>query len=115
MPGPYYFVTPTRPVRYSGNVKGARLWARMHIDVGRSVLRFGSSWRLIDEPSAEDIETADVAFIGGRIYAISDAQAASLQAAGYGHWVTDDTGVHLPEIDYSLYGVGEYGTGPYGD
>jgi hypothetical protein len=108
-----YFTTPVVkerwPIRHHG------LWSRMHTDRGQSILRYGSQVKAITTPSVNDMETADAVYIGGRIYAITHDEADLLRAAGYGHWLSDDPHTPIPEIDYSQYGVGVYGTGPYGD
>jgi hypothetical protein len=106
-----YFTTPTwrNHSRY-----GNGLQRRLYIDTGHSILRFGTSYQQIDNPSTVQVETADAAFIGGRTYAIDGVEADALRQAGYSHWITDNLGDHLPEIDYTQYGTGLYGTGPYG-
>lgn len=82
----YFFTTPTFRERWYGR---HGLWSRMYIDRGISVLRFGSSFQQIDEPSAEQITVADAAYIGGRTYRVSKVEAGRLRAAGYGQWVTE--------------------------
>lgn len=84
----FYFYTPTRSQRQAGRFgQGARLWRRMSLDVGVSVLRFGSSFQMIEEPSTEQMESADSLYVGGRIYAIDEDEATRLIDAGYGAWV----------------------------
>ena len=48
-----------------------------------SVLKFGDFFRATKDPSAEDVELADAAYLGGRTYTISSEEAAALTAAGY--------------------------------
>lgn len=58
------------------------------IDRGVSVLVTGSTVRQVQYPSQEDVEAADFAYLGGHIYDISDAEAATLTAAGYGAYIS---------------------------
>lgn len=90
------------------------LWARTYLDLGVSVLRFGDSYQQIPYPSSEQIESADAVFIGGRTYAIDFNEAVRLVQAGYGQYVTSDIDSPVPVGDFTAYGVGAYGTGPYG-
>lgn len=60
------------------------LFGRRWVDVGESVLKFGTSYRRYRYVSAEDVEAADVAYIGGRSYLVSDSEADALREAGYG-------------------------------
>jgi hypothetical protein len=83
-PGQQYFTTPTMKMR-TGIRHG--LWGRIYIDEGISILRFGDSIQQIDEPSAEQISTADAVFIGGRTYAVSAEEAQRLTDAGYGAYL----------------------------
>lgn len=48
-----------------------------------SVIKNGSSYRQVNWPTDEDVATADAAYLGGRTYGISEAEAAALTAAGY--------------------------------
>jgi hypothetical protein len=108
---PFFFTTPTFKERWHGR---HGLWSRMYLDRGISILRFGDSFQQIDEPTAEQVEEADVAFIGGRTYPISAQDAQRLRLAGYGRWVTENEFDPIPEVDISQFGAGPYGTGPYG-
>lgn len=82
----YFFTTPTFREKWAGR---HGLWSRMYLDRGISVLRYGESYQQIDEPSAEQVTAADAAYIGGRTYRVSKAEALRLRAAGYGQWVTE--------------------------
>jgi hypothetical protein len=107
----YYFKTPIWRERMWGN----RLFDRMHLDVGHSILKFGTSYQQVDNPSTDQMESAAALYIGGRTYLIDQAEAAALTAAGYGRFVVNAIGDPIPEIDINAYGTGVYGTGPYGD
>lgn len=76
---PYSFSPPT----YKQKIGAGSLWGKVSIYTGRSVLKFGTSYRLVTDPSAEDLTAADAVYLGGRRYTISDDEAAALTAAGY--------------------------------
>ena len=73
--------SPGRPYR-DGN------WLRYRIGIGASVLRVSGVWQTVYDPSEALVNSADVVYRGGRIYAVSDAEAAVLTAAGYGAYIT---------------------------
>lgn len=56
---------------------------RMRVSVGTSVLKFGTSYVPRTCPTDAEVASADIAYIGGRTYQITPAEAASLTAAGY--------------------------------
>ena len=56
---------------------------RIRILYGQTVLKFGTSYRTVTDPAAEDIDAADIAYLGGHTYPITDTEAAELTAAGY--------------------------------
>lgn len=91
------------------------LWARTYLDQGITILRFGESFVPVQIPDTDQIETADAVYIGGRIYIVDFEEAIRLVNAGYGAWVTNDLEAPVDQTDLSLYGVGAYGTGPYGE
>lgn len=62
--------------------------ARTRLHVGVSLLRVGGHFRQVRCPSAEEIESSDRTYLGGRVYEITDDEAAELASAGYGEWVT---------------------------
>lgn len=109
----WYFTTPTW---HEHRRIGGRLWQRTYLNTGHTIIRFGTSYIQADHPSTEQMESADALYIGGRTYAISEAEAQLLTGAGYGHWVTDSIGEQIPDdVDFSQYGTGIYGSGPYGE
>lgn len=55
---------------------------------GISVLVTGSTVRQVQYPSQDDCAAADFVYLGGHIYTISDAEAATLTAAGLGAYIT---------------------------
>ena len=111
-----YFRTPSvREKPYSRH----GLIGRTYLDRGLTILRTGTTVIATTDPEADAINSATVVFLGGHLYFIDDTEAALLTAAGYGNWVSDvvpgSPDDSLPGIDYSQYGQGLYGTGPYGD
>jgi hypothetical protein len=59
----------------------------LYVDVAYSVLKNGSSYTQVRDPLAEDVESADIAYLGGRDYIVSDAEIAALTDAGYGAYL----------------------------
>lgn len=108
----FFFTTPT--IRERRFLRRHGLWDRMYLHRGLTIIRYGTSYQQIDNPSTDQMDTADALFIGGRTYRIDEAEAALLTAAGYGHWINDTPDEPIDEIDFSQYGTGVYGTGPYG-
>ena len=83
---PIYFTTPSvreRPYTRHG------LWARTYLSRGRTVLKFGTSYKQFDDPEETDIINADKVYLGGRTYRIDKYEAAALTAAGYGAWISE--------------------------
>ncbi len=106
---PYQFTTPTLRVGYAGQMPatGVGLWRRLKIDVGQTVIKKDGFYSLLTNPDSDVWENADVAYLGGYTYIVSDAEAAALTAAGYG------SGLIIIAASPN-YGAGAYGTGPYG-
>ena len=77
---PYLFHTPSIIER---TLSRDPLLARTKTRVGISVLKEGGFYRQVRFPSCEEIAAADVAYLGGYDHTVSDAEAASLRAAGY--------------------------------
>lgn len=84
----YVFTPPTRKLR-PGFVPGQnRLIARVHLEVGVSVLKESGFYSEVIEPTAERVTAAQVAYLGGRSYTITPTERAALVAAGYGAYIT---------------------------
>lgn len=94
------------------------LIARTYIVVGVTLLKFGTSYRTYVDTDPELITAADKVYLGGHLYFIDFNEAWDLEAAGYGQWLSDDypssSNDDFSVIDYSQYGAGIFGTGPYG-
>lgn len=82
------------------------LFGRLPLEVGVSLLKNDGLYRQVSDPADEDIRDADLAFIGGHVYLVTNSEAASLTAAGYGEWVESPGGG---------YGSGSYGDGLFGE
>lgn len=67
---------------------GDDLWDRAHLTVGITLLKNGSSYTQEENPADEDVAAADVAYLGGHTYTISDAEASALTEAGYGAYIS---------------------------
>lgn len=81
----YKFVSPlTYTVKDTAN----QFWDRFAQQRSKSILKFGTQYQTVIGPSAEQVEAADVTYLGGHEYKISAAEAAALTAAGYGAGVT---------------------------
>lgn len=105
---PVYFTPPRVPekayVRH-------RLFSRVSVDQGVTVLKEDGFYRLARIPSAEECEAADAYYQGGRTYLVSDDEGDALTAAGYGAYLS---GYSSGVFDPLGYGEGAYGTGSYG-
>lgn len=82
------------------------LFGRLTLTRGVSLLKVGGLYRQVIDPSDEEIVAADIAYIGGHVYAVSNTEAAALIAAGYGEWVTNPNA--------RGYGAGKFGVGQFG-
>ena len=79
---PYF--TPPTVERAAEAAQSSRLFCRLKIPVGQSVLKSASgSYATVQNPADEDVSAAAIAYLGGRTYEISDEEAADLTAAGY--------------------------------
>ena len=76
----YSFVTPTV---MEGPIGDHRLFDFYQMPRGICVLKIDGEWYETRYPMNEDLEMADVYYIGGNTYTISDEEAADLEAAGY--------------------------------
>lgn len=65
-----------------------RFWSRYRLPRGVSLLVSGTSVTATQYPYQEDLEMYDHAYIGGRDYEVSEAEAQILIDAGYGDLIT---------------------------
>jgi hypothetical protein len=76
----YKFTTPTVSEGPAGE---GRLFSRYRLVRGVTVLKIDGDYFEMRFPSAEEIAEADVAYIGGYSYEVSEGEKVSLEAAGY--------------------------------
>lgn len=82
----YQFRTPSFEMK---PVNGGRLLSRYRLNYGQSVVKYGSQYELVVTPSIDVWNTADEVYLGGRVYEISNEEAALLTAAGFGQYLTE--------------------------
>lgn len=94
------------------------LIARTWIPVGVTLMKFGNSYRTYIDRDPELVAQADKVYVGGHLYFVDFAEVEALRQAGYGQWLSEfpptSGGVDYQLTDYSQYGTGIYGTGPFG-
>lgn len=96
----FYFTPPVIVERRGSHP----LFGRLGVRQGVSVLKEGGFYRQLLDPSAEEVSGADIAYLGGRVYRVSDAEASDLAEAGYDEFLRAA----------GVYGRGAYGAGLYG-
>lgn len=82
-----YLFTPPGRLEHTGI--NHSLFGRMSLKRGVSLLKEDGSYRQVADPTAEEVASADVAYLGGHMYVIDDAEVVALTTAGYGEWVTE--------------------------
>jgi hypothetical protein len=76
----YKFVPPSsieNPMGYG------RLLMRYLTPQGITVIKSGSTYFETRYPTTDELESADIVYVGGYVHIVSDEEAASLEAAGY--------------------------------
>lgn len=76
----FYFMTPTIS---EGPAGYGRLFSRYRLVRGITVLKSGGVYTEVRYPSSEEVEAADIAYIGGYRYEVDATEKAALEAAGY--------------------------------
>jgi hypothetical protein len=76
----YRFTTPTVSEGPAGE---GRLFGRYRLVRGITVLKIDGEYYQTRYPSSEEVEAAEVAYIGGYSYEVSPGEKAALEAAGY--------------------------------
>lgn len=95
------FVTPVE-ARYLSDTHP--FYRRVPYYVGTTVLKEDGVYRqVVGDVLPEEIDAADMVYLGGHEYVVDENEAAELIAAGYGIY-----------IKYSGFGSGFYGMGYYG-
>lgn len=96
----YRFSPPTYRFKNGSDSLFGRRW----VDVGQTLLKFGTSYKLYKYVSSEDLTAADVVYLGGHNYIVSDVEAAALTAAGYGAQLSPVDDVIVPDDGYPFPG-----------
>ena len=76
----YKFTTPTISEGPAGE---GRLFSRYRLVTGITGLKVDGIYYEMRWPSSEEVEAAEVAYIGGYSYEVDATEKASLEAAGY--------------------------------
>jgi hypothetical protein len=76
----YRFTTPTISEGPAGE---GRLFSRYRLVRGITVLKIDGEYYNMRYPSAEEVASAEVAYIGGYSYEVSESEKTQLEAAGY--------------------------------
>lgn len=76
----YKFTTPTVSEGPAGE---GRLFSRFRLVRGVTVLKINNVYYQVRYPSSEEVEAADIAYIGGYSYTVDATEKAALEAAGY--------------------------------
>jgi hypothetical protein len=76
----YRFTTPTISEGPAGE---GRLFSRYRLTRGISVLKIDGVYYELRYPSAEEVASAQAAYIGGYSYEVSEGEKIQLEAAGY--------------------------------
>lgn len=72
------------PYVEEGPAGGGPLFSRFQLRRGVTVLKNGGVYTEHRYPSQEQVDAADIAYIGGYRHVVSDDEATALTAAGYG-------------------------------
>lgn len=76
----YRFTTPTVS---EGPAAEGPLFSRYRLVRGVTVLKVDGEYYEMRYPSSEEVEEADIAYIGGYSYEVSEEEKAALEAVGY--------------------------------
>ena len=76
----YRFTTPTISEGPAGE---GPLFERFRLVRGITVLRINGEYFQVRFPSSEEVQAAEVAYIGGYSYEVDEAEKTRLEAAGY--------------------------------
>ena len=76
----YRFTTPTVSEGPAGE---GRLFGRYRLVRGITVLKINGEYYEVRYPSSEEVQEAEIAYIGGYSYEVSAGEKDSLEAAGY--------------------------------
>ena len=77
----YKFTTPTILENPGGDYHP--LFSSIKIPVGITVLKIDGEYYEVRYPSSEEVQDADIAYLGGYSYEVDAAEKADLESAGY--------------------------------
>lgn len=69
--------------------RGGKLLSRYRFPQALSVVKYGSTYEVVNAPAQSVFDTADHVYLGGRDHIVDDAEASLLTAAGYGDYLTE--------------------------
>jgi hypothetical protein len=93
-------VTPVRQIKLGK--ERSKLWWVSYPEAVGSLFKINGVWQVISYPTQDQVESAEVAFIGGHEQYVTDTQATEIIAAGLGAWITtDDTFTDAFTDDFS--------------
>lgn len=81
----YLFVPPTVE---EGPIGPHRLHQFFTLTRGISVLKIAGEYFEVRTPSQDEIDEAEITYLGGHEYVVSNAEASDLTTAGYGSNLT---------------------------
>ena len=84
----WHFNPPTVDETPPAYARARGLLRRVKLATGVTVLKQDGFYRQVREPEGEAIDTADIAYLGGRDYPVTEQEALELQAAGYGSFLS---------------------------
>lgn len=96
------YLTPPGRVEHRGG--NHPLFGRLKLTRGVSLLKEDGVYRQVQYPTAEEIDAAEAAYLGGHVYEVPIDEVIALDGAGYGDYVT-----YLFEYGMDIFGVGPYG------
>lgn len=81
---PFKFNTPFEK---QGPIGTHRLWQFYGLERGITVLKTEDGYYETQDPSQEELDAAELYYLGGHEYVVSDEEAADLTAAGYSEFL----------------------------
>jgi hypothetical protein len=82
----YTFRTPTIDEGPTGNTRLDQFYT---LPRGITILKVNGKYREERYPLSSDVKNAEIAYVGGHVYTVTNSEAADLTAAGYGDYLTE--------------------------
>jgi hypothetical protein len=82
----YTFRTPTINEGPTGNTRLDQFYT---LPRGITILKINGKYYEERYPLSSDVKEADIAYIGGHVYMVTNSEAADLIAAGYEEYLTE--------------------------